>query len=255
MWTALNGTTATFADDTAVMASGETVENSTRKLQWAVNKVAIWTREMANKTQWIQHIDSTNKKIRQQPIFIIGTQVAYANAVKCLGMTLDAKLRWKKHIENKRDELNIKFRKIYCCLDAILSCQSTINSYYTSKLYIKFGVMVSSFGAVPAILILKWSNITKTKCRSVLSTHLGTFELVTFILISGSKWLQISSLSSPTLMKTDFKTTSTSKHPDFPMWTISTDDTSRRNHLNWLDVKTLIQWKYLSFNYLNSIIG
>jgi ABC-type dipeptide/oligopeptide/nickel transport system ATPase component len=37
---------ATFADDTAVMAAGETVEGSTRKLQSAVNKVAIWTRKL-----------------------------------------------------------------------------------------------------------------------------------------------------------------------------------------------------------------
>jgi hypothetical protein len=35
---------ATFADETAVTAVGETVENSTRKLQSAVNKVAIWTK-------------------------------------------------------------------------------------------------------------------------------------------------------------------------------------------------------------------
>jgi hypothetical protein len=41
------------------------------------------------------------------------------------------------------------------CLDAILSCQSTISSYYISKLYIQFGGMVYSFGAVPVILILK----------------------------------------------------------------------------------------------------
>jgi hypothetical protein len=53
------------------------------------------------------------------------------------------------------------------CLDAILSCHSTIKSYYTSKLYVQFGVMVSSSGAVPMILILKWFNATKTKCWSV----------------------------------------------------------------------------------------
>jgi hypothetical protein len=31
-------------------------------------------------------------------------------------MTLDAKLRWKEHIRKKRDELNIKFRKMYWLL-------------------------------------------------------------------------------------------------------------------------------------------
>jgi hypothetical protein len=32
------------------------------------------------------------------------------------GMTLDSKLRWKEHIKKKRDELNIKFRKMYLLL-------------------------------------------------------------------------------------------------------------------------------------------
>jgi uncharacterized protein YeeX (DUF496 family) len=31
-------------------------------------------------------------------------------------MTLNAKLRWKEHIKKKRDELNIKFRKMYWLL-------------------------------------------------------------------------------------------------------------------------------------------
>jgi hypothetical protein len=31
-------------------------------------------------------------------------------------MTLDAKLWWKEHIKKKRDELNIKFRKMYWLL-------------------------------------------------------------------------------------------------------------------------------------------
>jgi hypothetical protein len=43
--TTSNSTMAMFADDTAVMAIGETVNISTRKLQSAVNKVAIWTRK------------------------------------------------------------------------------------------------------------------------------------------------------------------------------------------------------------------
>jgi hypothetical protein len=49
--TTFNSTMAMFADDTAVMAVAETVENSTRRLQLAVNKFAIWAKEMANKTQ------------------------------------------------------------------------------------------------------------------------------------------------------------------------------------------------------------
>jgi hypothetical protein len=54
--------------------------------------------------------------IRQQPIFINDSNVPYANTAKYLGMILDAKLRWKEHSKNQRDELNNKFRKIYWLL-------------------------------------------------------------------------------------------------------------------------------------------
>jgi hypothetical protein len=109
---------ATFADDIAVMAIGGSVENSTRKLQPAVNKVAIWTRKWRIKLNEskLVHIDFTNKKIRQQPIFINDTKVPYDKTAKYLGMTLDAKLRWKEHIKKNRDELNIKFSKMYLLL-------------------------------------------------------------------------------------------------------------------------------------------
>jgi hypothetical protein len=85
--TTSNSTMATFADDTEVMAIGETVYISTRKLQSAVNKVAIWTRKWRIKLDESKsvHIDFTNNKIIQQPIFINGTKVPYANTAKYLG--------------------------------------------------------------------------------------------------------------------------------------------------------------------------
>jgi hypothetical protein len=67
---------ATFADNTAVMAVWETVDISTRKLQSAVNKVAIWTRKWRirlNESKSV-HIVFTNNKIKQQSIFINGTK-------------------------------------------------------------------------------------------------------------------------------------------------------------------------------------
>jgi hypothetical protein len=89
-----NSTIATFAEDTAVMAVGETFERSTRNLQSAVNSVAIWTRKwriILNESKSV-HIDFTNK-IRQRPVFSNGTQVPYASTDKYLDMTLDAKLQ------------------------------------------------------------------------------------------------------------------------------------------------------------------
>jgi hypothetical protein len=116
--TTSHSTIATFADDTAIMAVGESVENSTQKLQTALTSVAIWTakwRIKLNESKSV-HINFTNKRTAQRPVFINGTQLPYANTAKYLGMTLDAKLRWKEHIKKKRDELNIKFRKLYWLL-------------------------------------------------------------------------------------------------------------------------------------------
>jgi hypothetical protein len=92
------------------MAIRETVESLIRKLQSAVKKVTIWTRKWRIKLNESKsvHIDFTNKKIRQQPIFINGTKVPYTNTANHLVLTLDAKLRWTEHIKKKRDELNIK---------------------------------------------------------------------------------------------------------------------------------------------------
>jgi hypothetical protein len=78
--TTSNSTMATFADDTAVMTLGGTVEISIRNLPSDVNKVAIWTRKWRIKLNESNsvHIDFTNKKIRQQPSFSNVTQIPYA---------------------------------------------------------------------------------------------------------------------------------------------------------------------------------
>jgi hypothetical protein len=93
------------------------------------------------------------------------------------------------------------------------------------QLYVQFGFMVSSFGTAPVILILKCLNATKTQCQCVLSMRHVTFEIVTFILISGSMRLLISS-SSPNLMKR------LSRPHQLP-------SVQKSERLNWLDVKTL----------------
>jgi hypothetical protein len=50
----------------------------------------------------------------------------------------------------KRDELNIKFKKMYWLLE-----RNSELSIYNKLIYDQYGVMVSSFGAAPVILTSK----------------------------------------------------------------------------------------------------
>jgi hypothetical protein len=115
----MNGATiATFADDTAILAVGVNIDESTAKLQRACDKISTWTKMWRiglNETK-STHVIFTNLKICSKPVAINGKQIPFANTAKYLGMTLDARLRWKEHIKKKKAELNFKFRKMYWLL-------------------------------------------------------------------------------------------------------------------------------------------
>ena len=109
-----NTTIATFADDTAIMAVGATVEESTAKLQTAINKINEWTKQWRirlNESKSV-HVNYTNKKEKNLPVVLNNVPIPYANSAKYLGMNLDAKLRWKVHVKKKNEELRIKYRKM-----------------------------------------------------------------------------------------------------------------------------------------------
>jgi predicted GIY-YIG superfamily endonuclease len=118
---------ATFADDTAIMATGDNNTESTEKLQAAFTKVQSWTRKWQiklNETKSV-HIDFTNKYIEHKPIYLNHQAVPYENTAKYLGMTLDTKLRWKPHVKKKQEKLTLKYRKMYW----LMGCYSALSVY------------------------------------------------------------------------------------------------------------------------------
>lgn len=126
-------TIATFADDTAILAVGDESDEVTRKLQESINKINDWTikwRIKLNESKSV-HVNYTNRKVQYIPVKINDTQIPHANEAKYLGITLDAKLRWKTHIKKKREELAIKYRKMYW----LLGRNSKLSTYNKLLLY------------------------------------------------------------------------------------------------------------------------
>ena len=47
------------------------------------------------------------------PVFLNNKQIPYSNSAKYLGITLDAKLRWRAHVKKKREKPEKKYKKMY----------------------------------------------------------------------------------------------------------------------------------------------
>jgi hypothetical protein len=115
------------------MVTVKTLDESTTKLQQVSDNIATWTRKWRiklNETKSM-YINFTNQKIDQRSILLNGVKIPPANTAKYLGMTLDAKLRWKAHIKKKQVELQIKFRKMYW----LLGRRSELSMYNKLLLY------------------------------------------------------------------------------------------------------------------------
>lgn len=130
-----NVTVATFADDTALLAVGSSIAESTSKLQQAVSRIYKWTRKWRirlNETKSV-HVNFTNRKYNYLSVRINNIAIPHANTAKYLGMTLDAKLRWKEHIKKKREELGLNTKKCTGCWEEDHSYSLITNCCYTGR--------------------------------------------------------------------------------------------------------------------------
>jgi hypothetical protein len=77
---------------------------------------------------------------------------------------MDAKLQWKEHFRKNVMSSSSTSGKCIGYLDEILSCQSTIRSYYTSKLYVQFGYGIQLWGCISYSNIEVIQRYQKKKC-------------------------------------------------------------------------------------------
>lgn len=110
-----NTFTATFADDTAILATSEIPKFASEKLQDALNNIQKWLRTWrikANETK-SQHVTFALRRETCPSVTLNGQQLPQSSSAKYLGMHLDRRLNWKEHISKKRKQLGLKFSKLY----------------------------------------------------------------------------------------------------------------------------------------------
>ena len=125
---------ATFADDTTLITSCNTMSESVSNLQAAADRIFSWTKTwglvLNEKKTTLVHF-TTRRNITEQPIYINNVKITPAHVVKYLGMTMDSKLTWGAHIETKIKELRLKSLSLH----SIFAPNSPVSQYNKVLIY------------------------------------------------------------------------------------------------------------------------
>lgn len=106
--------TATYADDTACLASDVDPAKASQKLQKQLNKTDYWLQKWRIKSSATKstHITFTLRKGECTPVSLGNETLPKSDCVKYLGMHLDKRLTWAKHIKTKRNASNFSFQNL-----------------------------------------------------------------------------------------------------------------------------------------------
>lgn len=111
--------TSTFADDTAVLYTHENRLTAARELQEHIYKIENWANRWGIKINEDKsaHVTFTLKSRKCRPLVLNNLNIPQADTVKYLGIHLDRKLNWRKHIAKKQEQMKIKFRNLFWLLN------------------------------------------------------------------------------------------------------------------------------------------
>jgi hypothetical protein len=101
---------AMFANDTAILSISDSYDQAVTNLQAATSQVCLWAKLNKEKSC---RVDFSRWPCNYIPTTMNDKFIPRTNSAKYLGMHLDRRLKWKVHIKQKRDELNVKLRKLY----------------------------------------------------------------------------------------------------------------------------------------------
>lgn len=109
---------ATYADDTAILSSNINPSIASKQLQDYLTTLEAWFKKWRIKINENKstHITFTLCKHTCPAVEINGMFIPQNNQAKYLGMYLDRRLTWQKHIWTKRKQLQLKLKNMYWLL-------------------------------------------------------------------------------------------------------------------------------------------
>ena len=109
---------ATYADDTAILASKQSATEASNVVQRQLDVIQIWLNKWNIKVNAEKsvHVTYTLKQGDCPPVSLNGVAIPTSNCVKYLGIHIDRRLTWKSHITAKRKQLDLITRKMYWLL-------------------------------------------------------------------------------------------------------------------------------------------
>lgn len=145
-----------FADDTALIApqSRHKLQDSTCKIQSALNEVSAWSRTWfvsfnANKSEDLIITGSRKSPITPVPLTLHGEVIPQRYTVRHLGIMLSANLKWKHHL------LHLQ-KKVASKIGLLRRLQHRLPSYFIQTIYVR--VIRPSLEYASPI----WDSLSKT---------------------------------------------------------------------------------------------
>jgi len=112
-------TTSTFADDTAILSRSRCPIEATARLSEHLAVVEKWLADWRIKInkQKCKHITFTLNMQTCPPLALSNTQLPQAKEVTYLGVHLDRRLTWRRHLEAKKTQIKLKANNLYWLLN------------------------------------------------------------------------------------------------------------------------------------------
>lgn len=152
-------TTSTFADDTAILSRSRCPAKATEQLACHLKIVERWFadwRIKINETK-SRHVTFTLNRQTCPPCTLNNTLIPQADVVTYLGVHLDRRLTWRRHIESKRTHMKLKAANLHW----LINYNSPLSLEYKVLLYNTVLKPIWTYGCE------LWGNASKTNIEII----------------------------------------------------------------------------------------